>query len=78
MSAVLNTPRCKLNTAYCSMTDNELLAEAKSERLLCLSPIYRELLWRFAEDVAAVDADFEQALAQPEPLSIDTAPKPIA
>ena len=60
------------------MTDTVLIEALRAETL---SPLAAELLERFAGDVAARDADMAELLSvarQPQPVSIETSPRPIA
>ena len=59
------------------LTDRELLAAVHISGALN-DPTVRELARRFAADVAAMDADEAAWLEQPQPVSLDTTPRPVA
>jgi hypothetical protein len=59
------------------LTDHELLAAVRSSSAMN-DPAVRELARRFAEDVAAMDANEAAFLEQPQPLSLDITPRPVA
>jgi len=59
------------------LTDKELLAAVQSSRAIN-DPAVHELARRFAEDLAAMDAEEAAWLGQQQPVSIERGPKPTA
>lgn len=58
------------------LTDKELLAAVRSSSAIN-DPAVRELARRLAEDVAAMDAEEATWLERPQPVSVDTSPRPV-
>jgi hypothetical protein len=62
---------------FADTDDHELLAAVRSSSAIN-DPAVRELARRFAEDVAAMDAEEAALLEGAQPVSLDTTPWPVA
>jgi hypothetical protein len=76
MTIEIDDALSNLALAAACLTDEQLVGAIRKTR--SDDPLVEELASRFADYVAAIDADEAAWLERPQPVSIDASPRPVA